>query len=222
MLTKYLEIQNYWSNNPCAGGNSKFPFKLFKDAKVLEIGCGMGVDAGRFVSNGAIYTGIDLTQKAVEETQVKIGNMGTVKVMNAEFIDFPDSHFDLVYSWGAIHHAITPKNIINEMYRVLKPNGFVCVMLYGKPSWRYFEIMVLRKILWHLHYYRYRTLRSLTPKPTKEQWISWNTDNLGCPMARVYTKQQALNLCNRFKIFKTWTERLGWFRILAGRKLPTT
>jgi len=215
---KYQEIYQYWNTNPCSGGNPTFPFFLFRNKKVLEIGCGVGNDALRFVKEKAIYTGIDLTEQSIFLTQAKIGNQGQVKVMNAEFMDFPDNYFDMIYSWGVIHHAVEPKKIINDAYRVLKPGGHICVMLYGKPSFKYFEIIVLRKILWYLHFYRYNEIRKKTPHPTTEQWISWNTDNLGCPLARVYTKKQAVNLLEKFKVTQTWTKENGWFRILIARK----
>lgn len=188
MQTKYSEVYAYWNNNPCSGGNKSFPFKIFKNSKVLEIGCGCGVDAKRFVDAGAIYTGIDLTDNAVYQTKFKIGDKGKVLKMNAEYLDFSDESFDCVYSFGVIHHAVSPENIIKEAYRVIKKGGFLYVMLYNKYSVRYYlDIMFLRKILWFLRFPKYNKLRKECPNPTKEQWLSWNTDTLGCPIARVYS-----------------------------------
>ena len=215
---RYDDVYKYWNENPCTGGNSKFPYWMFTHEKVLEIGCGTGEDAQGFIRHGAIYTGIDLTHKAILSAKAKIGSQGRLEVMNAEYMDFPDNYFNLVYSWGVIHHALNPKNIINEAYRVAKPGGSLIMMLYNKPSFRYFDIMVLRKILWHLHYYKYNKLRKITPNPTDEQWISWNTDNLGCPLSRVYTKQEAIDLLGKFELSKTWTENNEWFRIVIGKK----
>lgn len=219
MQIEYLPIKQFWENNPCAGGNKYFPFPLYHNKKVLEIGCGHGVDAKRFVKAKAKYTGIDLTDIAVELTRTKIGRKSCVFRMNAENIDFPDNHFDLVYSWGVIHHALSPEKILEEAYRVLKPNGRIYVMVYGKPSWRYnIDIMILRKILWHLHYYKYKEIRKDIPRPTKDEWISMNTDNIGCPLSRVYTKDEAIKLLYKFNKIKTLTNNRGWFRILTGVK----
>lgn len=219
MLTKYSEIYNYWTKNLCNGGNPNFPFRFFKGKKVLEIGCGSGNDALKFVNTGVFYTGIDLTDNAVLHTKLKIGTKGYVFKMNAEFLDLPNDWFDLVYSFGVIHHTVNPINVINEAYRVLKSNGHICIMLYNKFSFRYLvEIMVLRKILWWLEDSRYILYKLNNPYPTKEQWISMNTDNLGCPLSKVYTKKEALKLLDRFNITKTWTENWGWFRILIGTK----
>ena len=216
---QYSEIYDYWSNNLCDGGNADFTFGLFKNKRVLEIGCGAGNDAQRFIEAEANYTGIDLTNKAVEYTRNKIGLKDKVLKMNAEYLDFSDEYFDLVYSWGVIHHIITPQNAIDEIYRVLKKEGFIYIMLYNKFSFRYLvEICILRKILWWCRYYKFSEIRKIIPHPTKEQWISINTDNIGCPLSRVYTKKEAMDLFSHFRFIITFIRNKGWFRIIWGQK----
>ena len=211
---EYQEIYDFWKANPCKGGNENFPFWMFKDMRVLEIGTGMGNDAKRFLKAGAKYTGIDLTPQGLHT----FTNFHILQ-MNAEELDFPNDHFDLTYSFGVIHHTLRPARVIDEMLRVLKPGGLFCVMLYNKLSFRYLiEIKILRKILWHLHYWKYNEIRKKIPHPTKAEWISINTDNIGCPMSRAYTKKEVLGMFARFRDLKTWTERKGWFRIITGRK----
>lgn len=210
MDVKYIEISNYWAKVRCRGGNPDFPFHLYASKKVLEIGCGDGVDATRFIWAGANYIGIDIIEPSVSPYFRK---------MNAEDIDFPDDYLDLVYSWGVIHHAVNPEKVISEIYRVLKPGAWFYVMLYNKPSFRYnIEIMVLRKILWHCGHMKYDDIMEKIPNPTKEEWISMNTDSIGCPLSRVYTKQEAEELFKNFKEVSSQTRRLGWFRIIVGRK----
>jgi ubiquinone/menaquinone biosynthesis C-methylase UbiE len=219
MPREYSEIKNYWNNNPCAGGYHDFVFSLFKGKKVLEIGCGLGNDAVGFVNSGARYFGIDLTETAVYATKQKINSKGIVTQMNAEYLDYPNNYFDLVYSFGVIHHAVNPQRVICEAYRVLQPGGVIVVMLYNKLSLRYiFDIMFLRKILWYLRYYRYNELRKQCPHPTHKQWVSWNTDTLGCPKAEVYTKKEAVDMFNMFRNIKTVTTNNGWFRMIMGNK----
>jgi len=216
---KYSEIYRYWTKNLCNSHNDFFPYHFFHGKKVLEIGCGSGNDALRFVLNRANYTGIDLTDRAVKATKLKVGYSGTVKKMNAEFIDFPDNYFDLVYSFGVIHHTISPKNVINEIYRVLKPGGMFYVMLYNKYSWRYLvEILILRRIAWWLHHPKFKEIRRVIPHPTKEQWLSINTDNVGCPLSRVYTKEEAERLFMKFRVVKSLTWNDNWFRSVYGQK----
>lgn len=216
---KYSLIETFWNSHPCFGGDKEFPYNLSKKYKVLEIGCGGGVDAVRFVEAGAVYTGIDLTDEAIRITQDKLKDRGKVIKMNAEYLTFADETFDIVYSFGVIHHAIHPENIINEIYRVLKPGGLFSIMLYNKYSFRYLiEIMILRKILWFFHYHKFNKIRKLIPHPTKEQWVSINTDGIGCPVSRVYTKDEALILLSEFRDIKTFTKKNRWFRIITGRK----
>lgn len=216
---QYKKIEIFWNSHLCFGGDANFPYNLSKKYKVLEIGCGGGMDAERFVSAGAIYTGIDLTDRAVKITKSKIQDKGEVLKMNAEHLEFPDESFDIVYSFGVIHHAINPENIVKEIHRVLKPGGLFSIMLYNKYSFRYLiEILILRKILWFLHYHKYSEIRKLIPNPTKTEWLSINTDDIGCPMSRVYTKKSALKLMKDFRDFKTFTTNKNWFRIITGRK----
>lgn len=219
MPTTYSEIYQYWSKNPCQGGDDDFPFYYFKNKKVLEIGCGAGVDAVRFTNADALYTGIDLTDIAVSLTKKKIKNKGIVITMNAESLDFPDDYFDLIYSHGVIHHTITPQKVIEEIYRVLKPHGLFCLMIYNKLSCRYLlDIMFFRKILWILRFKKYAEIRKQIPHPTTEQWISINSDTLGCPQTKVYTKKAALTLVNKFNNPITFTKNFGWFRKIIAVK----
>ena len=60
--------------------------------------------------------------------------------MNAELLDFPDNSFDLVWSWGVIHHSANTKNIINEIHRVLKPGGSFKLMVYHRGWWNYYFV----------------------------------------------------------------------------------
>ena len=218
MPTTYSEISKYWNDNPCAGGSPTFAFNSAEGTKVLEVGCGAGVDAEKFVNFGAVYTGIDLTDKAVELTKLKIGHKGRVLKMNAEQLVFPDNHFDLVYSWGVIHHAVNPEQVVNEIYRVLKPGGLFFFMLYHKHSFKYsVEIMFFRKILWILHHPKYRELRKQTPHPTHDQWVSWNTDNLGCPLSKVYMIEEVIELTKSFPKLHIFTNT-SWFMQGWARK----
>src|SRR5882672_8291508 len=69
--------------------------------KVLEIGCGLGTDGAQFVKAGADYTGVDLTDAAVDLARRRFevfGLRGELRLADAESLDFPDESFDLVYS----------------------------------------------------------------------------------------------------------------------------
>ena len=113
-------------------------FDSARGKRVLEIGVGMGADFLRWARAGAIATGIDLTERAVELTRKRLSEDGLeadVKVADAEHLPFPDGSFDLVYSWGVLHHTPDPNRAIAEAQRVLAPGGHLRLMLYHRRSW---------------------------------------------------------------------------------------
>lgn len=117
------------------------PFAEAKGKSVLEIGTGNGADAAMFALNGANYTGVDLTEAALEATRKHfnvLGLAGTFQRENAEALSFPDKTFDWIYSHGVLHHTPNPQQAIDEVWRVLRPNGKAIVMLYHKHSFNHF------------------------------------------------------------------------------------
>lgn len=112
-------------------------FDNFKEKTVLEIGLGLGADHEKFSLSGADLYGVDITPRAVEITKkrLKMANLpDKVTVGDAEDLHFPNSTFDLVYSWGVIHHTPNTKKAATEILRVLKPQGKFKVMIYHKYS----------------------------------------------------------------------------------------
>ena len=126
------------------------PFSELNNKKVLEIGCGNGADGAMFAINGALYTGVDLTETAIEATKKHFeieGLNGVFQVENVEKLSFSDQCFDLVYSYGVLHHTPNPDVAIGEIFRVLKPGGKVIVMIYNRQSFNYFiRIMVYMRL----------------------------------------------------------------------------
>src|ERR1044072_8385514 len=156
-------VRAFWQENPCGTkfadappGSRKFyelveehrytkewhipdaaGFSQTKNLSVLEVGCGLGTDGAQFAKAGAIYTGIDLTDAAVDlaRRRFEIFNLpGTFRVADAERLDFPDNSFDLVYSHGVLHHTPDTQAAIREIHRVLRPGGRAVVMLYHRDS----------------------------------------------------------------------------------------
>lgn len=117
------------------------PFAETRNKRVLEIGSGNGADGTMFARAGARYTGVDLTEAAVEATREHfrvLGLAGTFQIEDAEHLSFPDESFDFVYSYGVLHHTPTPANAFSEVHRVLKPGGKAVLMLYHKHSFNYY------------------------------------------------------------------------------------
>src|SRR5882762_8973621 len=58
--------------------------------RVLEIGCGLGTDGAQFAKAGAHYTGVDLTEAAIELARTRFevsGLPGEFRVADAERLD---------------------------------------------------------------------------------------------------------------------------------------
>lgn len=117
-------------------------FHLWSGKRVLEIGCGIGSDAAEFAKHGAEYVGIDYSDQSVELARQRFDVLG----LDGEFhnIDASDSisvaalgTFDLVYSFGVIHHFPAIDVIINNVHKSLNSQGEFRFMVYAKNSWKY-------------------------------------------------------------------------------------
>lgn len=115
-------------------------FARFGDAAgkdVLEIGVGLGADHANFAKHGARLTGIDLTDRAIEHTKRRLEKFGlksNLAIGDAENLPFRSASFDMVYSWGVLHHSPNTKISIEEVHRVLRPGGVAKIMIYHKYS----------------------------------------------------------------------------------------
>jgi ubiquinone/menaquinone biosynthesis C-methylase UbiE len=116
------------------------PFAAFGSAqgrRVLEIGVGLGADHQRFAEAGALLCGIDLTERAVAHARRRLELFGLASALaqgDAENLSFPDAVFDVVYTWGVIHHSPDTNRAVAEIHRVLKPGGIAKVMVYHRWS----------------------------------------------------------------------------------------
>lgn len=120
-------------------------FRDWQGKRVLEVGVGAGTDFVNFARAGAVLTGVDLTEAAVEHARRRLeleGLDAELAVCSAEELPFDAGSFDLVYSWGVIHHAERPARIVREVRRVLAPGGEARVMLYGRHSWVAYALWV--------------------------------------------------------------------------------
>ena len=161
------------------------PFAKFDgsaDRKVLEIGLGLGADHERFATAGASLSGIDLTPRAVEITGKRLALQALeseLRVGDAENLPYDANTFDLVYSWGVIHHSPDTGRAAQEILRVLKPGGEFRVMVYH--TWSLVGLM-----LW----IRYGLLRGRPWTGLSEIYSKW----LESPGTKTYTKAEAAAL----------------------------
>lgn len=119
------------------------PFSLFVDfdslhgKDVLDVGIGSGIATQMFAEAGAKVTGVDLTEWAVETTRRRLATFdldGVVQQADAEQLPFADSSFDLVFSWGVIHHSSNMDQALSELVRVTRPGGQIVLMVYHRRS----------------------------------------------------------------------------------------
>jgi SAM-dependent methyltransferase len=113
-------------------------FERWRARDVLEVGVGLGTDFVRFVRAGARATGVDLTEAAVEAVRQRLafeGLSAELRVADAESLPFTDASFDLVWSYGVLHHTPDTARALREIRRVLRPGGEARVMLYARHSW---------------------------------------------------------------------------------------
>jgi SAM-dependent methyltransferase len=111
------------------------------DKDVLEVGCGMGTHASLLARAGARLTAIDLTEQAVEMTKrrFELFNLqGQIERADAEHLPFRDASFDMVWSWGVIHHSHSMEQCLSEISRVLRVGGRLLLMVYYRPSLVYY------------------------------------------------------------------------------------
>jgi SAM-dependent methyltransferase len=164
-------------------------FARFGDSRgkeVLEIGVGLGADHLAFAQAGAHLHGVDLTPRAIEHTRRRLeafGLQSALQTADAENLPFAEGTFDIVYSWGVLHHSPNTPRAIDEVWRVLRPGGSARIMVYHTHSF-------VGYMLW----IRYALL---VGKP----WTSLAkiyAEHLESPGTKAYTIEEARVLFKRF------------------------
>jgi ubiquinone/menaquinone biosynthesis C-methylase UbiE len=113
-------------------------FNGYGGKRILEIGCGAGIDLIRFAAGGAETTGIDLSSTAIDLARqyFKYKNLkADLRVMDGESMEFKDASFDLVYAHGVLQYTADANRMVAEAYRVLKPGGEFIGMVYNRHGW---------------------------------------------------------------------------------------
>jgi len=109
---------------------------------VLEIGCGIGSDAEQFARHGADYVGIDISDESINlcrrrfRVQDLHGEFHQGSVTDLEFLKYLGK-FDLVYSYGVLHHFPSMDQHLANIAEVLEPGGELRFMVYARNSWKY-------------------------------------------------------------------------------------
>ena len=204
------EVRDFWDADPCGTRylDSKedfeaharvryalepyiFDFAQFSTSrglKVLEIGVGMGADYLEWMKAGAQATGVDLSAASIEQARRRCQQAGyqpDLRVADAEKLPFADNTFDVVYSYGVMHHSPDTAQCVREAWRVLKPGGQARIMVYHHPS-------MTGAMLW----LRYGMLRG---KSLRQSVF----DHLESPGTKSYARAEALALFKGFDKVQT-------------------
>ena len=181
-------------------------FTRFHGKKLLEVGVGAGTDFLQWVRAGADCYGIDLTDEAIAHIQHRLqlyDLKAHVKVGDAENLPFESNTFDIVYSWGVIHHSPNTIKALEEIIRVLKPGGTAKIMVYHRHS-------LLTLFFWVKH-------ALLKGRPWKSfAWVLWHKmESLGTKAYTVKEMQEILNKYNlkdvKVQPSFSYYDRLGRF-----------
>jgi len=123
-------------------------FERWNGKKVLEIGCGIGTDTINFARHGAQVTAVDLTEKSLEVARQRaklFGLESQIRFIQADAEQLsrfvPVEPYDLIYSFGVIHHTPHPHRVLDEIRKYLKRDSSVRIMVYNRWSWKVFWIL---------------------------------------------------------------------------------
>jgi len=200
------EVREFWNSDPCgtryldekedfaAHARARYTlephipdFAQFASArgrKVLEIGVGMGADYLEWLKAGAQATGVDLSEASLQKARRRCelaGYRPDLRVADAEHLPFPDETFDVVYSYGVMHHSPDTARCLHEAWRILKPGGEARIMLYHHAS-------LTGAMLW----LRYGAPRGKSLRQTVYE-------HLESPGTKTYTRAEVSRLMERFE-----------------------
>ena len=183
-------------------------FARWRDKRVLEIGCGIGTDTMNFARNAASVTAVDLSERSLEMARKRAEVYGLTSRIrffhgSAEQLDqiMPPETFDLIYSFGVIHHTPHPDRVLEQIRKYVRPGSTAKIMVYHRHSW---------KVFWILMTYgkgRFWRLPEIVARHSEAE--------TGCPVTYTYTKRELRKLLerHRFKVKQMQVEHIFPYRI---------
>jgi len=178
-------------------------FSRWNGKRVLEIGCGIGTDTISFARAGAIVTAVELSEESLAIAKKRAEVFGFEKSItfyqaNAEILSdtvpLPDNPYDLIYSFGVIHHTPNPENVIEQIKKYAGRDTMLRIMVYNKRSWKVLWILLTEGKL------RFWKLNELIAQNSEAQ--------TGCPVTYTYTKRSVKRLLNGFSVTKSFYDHI--------------
>ena len=174
-------------------------FERWRNKRVLEVGCGIGTDTINFARAGAIVTAVDLSAESLALARQRARVYGfedriTFYEANAECLteQVPVEPYDLVYSFGVIHHTPHPDQAVAQLRQYMSKGSTAKVMIYHRRSWKVAGI-VLREgggRFWRL-----------------DRLVAENSEaQTGCPVTYTYGRDEGRALLERHGLRVLQTE----------------
>jgi len=162
-------------------------FARWRGKKVLEIGCGIGTDTINFARAGAQVTTVDLSEKSMELARQRAALFGLEDRIrfcpgNAEQLSsfVPVEPYDLIYSFGVIHHTPHPGAVLEQLRQYVRPGTTIKTMVYHRHSYKVGWIVLTegKGKFWKL--------AELVAKNSEAQ--------TGCPVTYTYSRREGCRL----------------------------
>ena len=184
-------------------------FERWRGKRVLEIGCGIGADTINFARHGAAVTAVDLSEKSLAVARQRAEVFGLSDRINFVRVDAEEldralhsaPSYDLVYSFGVIHHTPNPDRVLGQIRKQLKPGGELKVMVYNRRSWKVLWIVVA------LVKGRFWKADELIAQHSEAQ--------TGCPVTYSYSRQSGRDWLEQagFKVTRITVDHIFPYRI---------
>src|SRR6202049_3941977 len=176
--------------------------------RVLEIGCGIGTATISFLRAGARVTAVDLSDQSLELARRHAEVYGLAD--NATFVEadaerlseaIAPQPYDLVYSFGVLHHTPHPERAIDQIRAFLRPGGTLKLMMYHSRSWKVFWVVL-----------RYGAGRFWDWRRIIARYSEAQT---GCPVTYTYTKHELTNMLEDrgFRVIDMFVDHIFPYRI---------
>lgn len=183
-------------------------FERWCGKRVLEIGCGIGTDTMNFARAGARVTAVDLSRASLDLAQQRAEVYGLSDQIRFYEADaerlaevVPSEPYDLVYSFGVIHHSPHPDRILEQVRQSFVQRGSTLkLMVYYKYSWKVFWILATygKGAFWRL-----------------DDLVAENSEaQTGCPITYTYSRRSLARLLPpSFAVRDMWVDHIFPYRI---------